>query len=115
MDGVGERLRAYAFGTAFAFFEFTEAELPDYLEETRPKSGRSLDHICFWVHSDDEWERWKQRLTQAGLELRFRLNRKTLFFTDPNNIVIEIEVGGQYPAFPHLTDPDLVGLDRDQQ
>src|SRR4051812_28008250 len=33
----------------FAFFEFPEAELPEFQEATIRKTGRSLDHICFFV------------------------------------------------------------------
>src|SRR5690606_33805343 len=36
----------------FAFFEFPDAEMPELLPATQPKSGRSLDHICLWVEDE---------------------------------------------------------------
>jgi catechol 2,3-dioxygenase-like lactoylglutathione lyase family enzyme len=89
----------------FAFFEFPDAELPEPLPATMPKSGRSLDHICFHVPSLEDWQEWKSRLTNAGVEVHDAGGRASFFFNDPNNIVIEVAVGSTNPGFPIHDDP----------
>jgi catechol 2,3-dioxygenase-like lactoylglutathione lyase family enzyme len=52
--------------TVFAFFEFPEAVMPELLPATRPKSGRSLDHICLWVEDEAAWDRLHDHLISKG-------------------------------------------------
>lgn len=89
----------------FAFFEFPDAELPEELPATMPKSGRSLDHICFHVETLEDWEGWKQRLTDAGVTVHHAGHRPSFFFADPNNIVIEVALSSTHPGFPVHDDP----------
>jgi catechol 2,3-dioxygenase-like lactoylglutathione lyase family enzyme len=96
--------------TVFAFFEFPDAEMPEHLPPTKPKSGRSLDHISFFLNSLEELEAWKQKLEghsidYNGMEVPGMVS--AIFFPDPNNIVIELMVvpeGGF--NFPMLDDPE---------
>lgn len=92
----------------FAFFEFPEAEMPEFREATVRKSGRSLDHVCFFVPTNDDLVAWHDKLTAAGVPVHGYEPANTLFFPDPNNIVIQISVA---PAsgkmgFPVHNDPD---------
>ncbi|CAN5747014.1 hypothetical protein BH23CHL2_BH23CHL2_14500 [soil metagenome] len=95
--------------TVFAFFEFPEAEMPEYLPPTKPKSGRSLDHISFFLESMDDLQACKEKLEGHGIEyssMEVPGMVSAIFFPDPNNIVIELMVvpeGGF--AFPMLDDP----------
>lgn len=92
----------------FAFFEFTEAEMPPFMEATVRKSGRSLDHICFFVPTAADLAAWHERLTAAGVPIHGHEPGNTLFFPDPNNIVIQISVAppGGKMGFPVHGDPD---------
>ena len=59
----------------FAFFEFPDAELPEFAEATVAKSGRALDHICFFVETAAELDAWQARLAggrRAAARLRAR-------------------------------------------
>jgi catechol 2,3-dioxygenase-like lactoylglutathione lyase family enzyme len=92
----------------FAFFEFPDAALPELQEATTPKTGRSLDHVCFFVESADELAAWHDRLTAHGVPLHGHEPGNTLFFPDPNNIVIQISVAppGGKMGFPVHGDPE---------
>jgi catechol 2,3-dioxygenase-like lactoylglutathione lyase family enzyme len=93
--------------TVLAFFEFTDAELPEFREATTRKSGRHLDHICFFVESAEELDAWHQRVTAAGVPVHGYAPGSNLFFADPNNIIIQISVGRPRPmGFPVHADPD---------
>ncbi len=95
--------------TVFAFFEFPDTEMPEYLPPTQPKSGRSLDHVSFFLESMDDLEAWKTKLEGHAIEystMEVPGMVSALFFSDPNNIVIELMVvpeGGF--SFPMLDDP----------
>ncbi len=92
----------------FAFFEFAEATLPDFQEAMIRKSGRSLDHVCFFVSHAAELAAWHEKLTGAGVPIHGYTPGSTLFFPDPNNIVIQISVAppGGVMGFPAHNDPD---------
>jgi catechol 2,3-dioxygenase-like lactoylglutathione lyase family enzyme len=96
--------------TVFAFFEFPEAEMPELLPATQPKSGRSLDHISFFLESEDQLDSWKAHLRGHGIEyseMTVPGMVHAIFFPDPNNIVIELMVMPEdSPDFPMLADPD---------
>jgi catechol 2,3-dioxygenase-like lactoylglutathione lyase family enzyme len=93
--------------TVFAFFEFPEADMPEFQEATLPKSGRSLDHICFFVEGSEELERWKEHLEKHDVPIHGYSPGGTLFFPDPNNIVIQITANNGGPmGFPIHDDPD---------
>jgi catechol 2,3-dioxygenase-like lactoylglutathione lyase family enzyme len=93
--------------TVFAFFEFPEAEMPDWQEATRPKSGRHLDHVDFYVESIDDVRRWEQRLTEHNVPIKRTIGGDSIFFHDPNNIVIQLSVGPtDKEPWPILDDPD---------
>ncbi|MHB8645350.1 MAG: VOC family protein, partial [Thermomicrobiales bacterium] len=51
--------------TVFAFFEFPDAELPAHKDATLPSTGRALDHIAFFAGSNEQFDTWYQRLTEA--------------------------------------------------
>jgi catechol 2,3-dioxygenase-like lactoylglutathione lyase family enzyme len=92
--------------TVFAFFEFPEAETPELLPATKPKSGRSLDHICLWVEDEAAWDRFHDHLIAHGVEVTRSTERKSMFFPDPNNIVIEVVPANWSPGFPVHDDPE---------
>src|SRR5690606_3055358 len=96
--------------TVFAFFEFPDAELPEYLPPTKPKTGRALDHISFFLNSLDELESWKRKLEDHAIDspsLEVPGTVTAIFYPDPANIVLERTVvpeGGFNP--PQLADPE---------
>ena len=92
--------------TVFAFFEFDDAALPELLPATQRKSGRSLDHICLWVDDEEAWDRFHAHLIANGIEVTRAAGRKSLFFPDPNNIVIEVTVANWDAGYPLHDDPD---------
>jgi catechol 2,3-dioxygenase-like lactoylglutathione lyase family enzyme len=93
--------------TVFAFFEFPEAEMPEWQEATRPKSGRHLDHVDFYVESIDDVRRWEQRLTEHNVPIKRTIGGDSIFFHDPNNIVIQLSVGPtDKEPWPILDDPE---------
>ena len=53
----------------FAFFEFSESTMPEFREATVRKSGRSLDHVCFFVPTADDLVAWHDKLTRADPRL----------------------------------------------
>ncbi len=93
--------------TVFAFFEFPDAEMPEWMEATRWKSGRHLDHVDFYVESVDDIRHWEQRLTEHGVDIKRTIGGDSIFFRDPNNMVIQLSVApeGNEP-WPILDDPD---------
>lgn len=93
--------------TVFAFFEFPDAELPDFQEATTHKSGRHLDHICFFVETPEELDAWHDRVTAAGVPVHGYAPGSNLFFPDPNNIIFQVSVTKPGPmGFPVHGDPD---------
>jgi catechol 2,3-dioxygenase-like lactoylglutathione lyase family enzyme len=96
--------------TVFAFFEFPDAEMPEHLPPTKPKSGRSLDHISFFLNSHEELDAWKENLEGHGIEyssMEVPGMVSAIFFPDPNNIVIELMVMPlDELKFPKLDDPE---------
>ncbi len=92
--------------TVFAFFEFPDAEMPELLPATQPKSGRSLDHICLWVEDEDAWDDFHDHLVEQGTEVTRSSERKSMFFPDPNNIIIEVTTANWSPGFPVHDDPE---------
>ncbi|MDQ6834098.1 MAG: VOC family protein [Chloroflexota bacterium] len=97
--------------TVFAFFEFPDAELPAHKDATLPSTGRTLDHIAFFVGSDERFDAWRQRLTEAKAAhlspIRDMGIVRAFFFDDPNGITLEVMAGmGEGMHFPSLSDPD---------
>ena len=92
----------------FAFFEFPEATLPTFEEAMARKTGRSLDHACFFVPTADDLLAWRDRLTASGIPIHGYVPGNTLFFPDPNNIVIQITVAppAGVMGFPVHDDPE---------
>lgn len=95
----------------FAFFEFPDAELPEYQPETLPKTGRALDHVCFLVPDEEAFTAMYARLqgkVEHLTEIRDMGLARAFFFTDPNNIILEVmvEKGDALSSFPRLDDPD---------
>jgi catechol 2,3-dioxygenase-like lactoylglutathione lyase family enzyme len=92
--------------TVFAFFEFPDAETQEFQEATAHKTGRMLDHICFFVESAEELDAWHARVTAAGVPVHGYAPGSNLFFPDPNNIVLQLSVGKPGPmGFPIHDDP----------
>ncbi len=97
--------------TMFAFFEFPDAELPAHKDATLPSTGRSLDHIAFFAGSNEKFDTWHQRLTEAKAAhlspIRDMGIVRAFFFDDPNGITLEVMAGiGEGMHFPSLGDPD---------
>ncbi len=92
--------------TVFAFFEFQDASMPELLPATKRKSGRSLDHICLWVEDEQAWDKFHDHLIAHDIEVTRSSERKSLFFPDPNNIVIEVTIANWNSGFPIHDDPD---------
>ncbi|GEM_PF-930324 len=97
--------------TVFAFFEFPDAALPGHKEATLPSTGRALDHISFFAGSNEQFDTWYQRLTEAKVAhlspLRDMGIVRAFFFDDPNGITLEVMAGmGEGMHFPALGDPD---------
>jgi catechol 2,3-dioxygenase-like lactoylglutathione lyase family enzyme len=93
--------------TVFAFFEFPDAELPEFQDATLPKTGRALDHICFFIESAEELERWKEHLEKYNVPIHGYAPGGTFFFPDPNDIIIQLTVNGGGPmGFPVHDDPN---------
>ena len=92
--------------TVFAFFEYTDAETPEYAAPMEWKTKRHLDHICFFVDSEEELDAWKERLEAHDVPVSHYAPGKNLFFPDPNNIVFQISLGSPAPmGFPVHGDP----------
>ena len=96
--------------TVFAFFEFSEAQLPEYQDPTQPKTGRALDHIAFFVEDEATLQAWHQRL-QGKVEHLSEIQDlglvRAFFFADPNGIVLEVMIAQeQNMLFPILDDPE---------
>lgn len=93
--------------TVFAFFEFSDAETPEWIEATRPKSNRHLDHVDFYVESRDDIDRWTARLEEHNIPIKRTIGGDSIFFQDPNNMVIQLSVGPEdKEPFPIHDDPD---------
>jgi catechol 2,3-dioxygenase-like lactoylglutathione lyase family enzyme len=97
--------------TVFAFFEFPDAEMPEYKDATLPSTGRSLDHIAFFAADDAQFDGWYQRLQEANVAhlspVRDMGFVRAYFFADPNGIVLEVMAEkGPGMRFPILDDPD---------
>jgi len=97
--------------TMFAFFEFPDAELLAHKDATLPSTGRSLDHIAFFAGSNERFDAWYQRLTEAKAAhlspIRDLGIVRAFFFDDPNGITLEVMAGiGEHMHFPSLSDPD---------
>lgn len=90
----------------FAFFEYPDATVPEFQEATTPKTGRHLDHICFFVDSAEELDAWHAKVSAAGVPVHGYSPGSNLFFPDPNNIIFQISVGMHGPmGFPIESDP----------
>lgn len=97
--------------TVFAFFEFPDAELPAHKDATLPSTGRALDHIAFFAGSNERFDTWYRRLTEAKVAhlspIRDMGIVRAFFFDDPNGITLEVMAGmGEGMHFPALDDPD---------
>jgi catechol 2,3-dioxygenase-like lactoylglutathione lyase family enzyme len=92
--------------TVFAFFEFQDAEMPELLPATQRKSGRSLDHICLWVEDEQAWDDFYDHIVSQGIDVTRSEERKSMFFPDPNNIVIEVTIANWRAGYPIHDDPD---------
>lgn len=91
----------------FAFFEYPNAELPEFQEATTPKTGRHLDHICFFVDTPEDLDAWHAKVTAAGVPVHGYSPGSNLFFPDPNNIIVQVSVGMHGPmGFPIEADPE---------
>ncbi|MGI8856318.1 MAG: VOC family protein [Thermomicrobiales bacterium] len=97
--------------TMFAFFEFPDAELPTHKDATLATTGRALDHISFFAGSNEQFDAWYQKLTEANVAhlspIRDMGIVRAFFFDDPNGITLEVMAGkGEGMRFPVLDDPD---------
>lgn len=97
--------------TVFAFFEFPDAELPEFRPPTQPKTGRFLDHIAFFVEDRAALEAWHAHLDGKVenrsdiLDLDFV---DAFFFSDPNGMVLEVMAEKPGMTFPKWHDGDPI-------
>ena len=92
----------------FAFLEFSESTMPEFQEATVCKSGRSLDHVCFFVPTVADLVAWHDKLARADVPIHGYAPGDTLCFPDPNNIIIQISVAppSGVMGFPVHDDPE---------
>ncbi len=94
----------------FAFFEFPDAEVPEYQPPMIHKTGRAFDHVAFLVPDEAAFTAMYARLTGQVEHLSAIQDlgpARAFFFADPNGIVLEVMVEkGDGFAFPRLDDPD---------
>ncbi|WP_347862087.1 ring-cleaving dioxygenase [Salimicrobium sp. PL1-032A] len=79
------------------------------LPRERPGKG-SVHHVAFRVHDEDELEKWVQRIQEAGLVNSGLVDRyyfKSLYFREPNHILIELATDG--PGFDNDEPMDSLG------
>ncbi len=107
-DNVRHYFITVAPNTVFAFFEFPDAERPEFMEATMPKSNRHLDHVDFYVNSMDDMRALEAKLEEAGVPIKRTIGGDSIFFPDPNNIVIQVNTGpaGGKEPWPIHDDPD---------
>ncbi|MEZ4571500.1 MAG: hypothetical protein R2849_14450 [Thermomicrobiales bacterium] len=85
--------------TVFAFFEFPDAGQPEWLEATKPKSTGTSITSTFTSASIDDIRYWRKRLEEHGIPMTRTISGDSIFFHDPNNIVINSHnVEGNEPA-----------------
>lgn len=93
-DGRRHYFITVAPNTVLAFFETPEAELPAYQPPIQPKTGRTLDHIAFFVESEAALEAWHTRLQGQASHLSeiqtLQGVVRAFFFADPNGVVLEV-------------------------
>ncbi|MGH6913226.1 MAG: VOC family protein [Geminicoccales bacterium] len=83
-------------GAMLEFFEFPDITMPDwtsmFLEDAVPKAGRVLEHVAFYVDTEDELVAWQEKVVAAGIKVVRPTGRNVIFFPDPNNATIQIIV-----------------------
>jgi len=83
-------------------------EQPDWKRE---KPGRgSVHHVAFRVEDEQELERWKAKIQDAGFPNSGIVDRyyfKSLYFRDPNHILFELATDG--PGFDTDEDKEHLG------
>ena len=96
----------------FAFFEYPEAQSPDwtsmFMGEDVPLQNRLLEHICLWVKDEQAQDALHQRLNEAGVPVNKGKTNNAIFFPDPNNVVLEVQIANPDRRFPIHNDPDPV-------
>jgi catechol 2,3-dioxygenase-like lactoylglutathione lyase family enzyme len=97
--------RAFCFiaigdGARLEFFEFPDIEMPTwtsmFLDSDVPSSGRILEHVAFYVESEDELVAWHEKVDAAGIQVVRPPGRDVIFFPDPNNATVQIIVGDRF-------------------
>lgn len=93
----GQCFIALGEGAMLEFFEFPEIELPDwtsmFLGDNVPRAGRVLEHIAFYVETEEELVAWHQKAAAAGIKVVRPAGRDVIFLPDPNNATVQIIVG----------------------
>ncbi|CAN5763104.1 N/A [soil metagenome] len=93
----GQCFIALGDGAMLEFFEFPEIDMPDwtsmFLDEDMPRSGRLLEHVAFYVESEEELVAWQEKVDAAGIKVVRPEGRDVIFFPDPNNAAVQIIVG----------------------
>jgi catechol 2,3-dioxygenase-like lactoylglutathione lyase family enzyme len=78
------------------FFEFPDIEMPDwtsmFLGAEVPKAGRILEHVAFYVDTEDELVTWQEKVAEAGIPVVRPPGRNVIFFPDPNSATVQIIV-----------------------
>ncbi|SDJ33361.1 ring-cleaving dioxygenase [Salimicrobium halophilum] len=92
-------------GTGAEIHVIEDSSLP----RERPGKG-SVHHAAFRVHDKDELEKWVQRIQEAGLVNSGLVDRyyfQSLYFREPNHILIELATDG--PGFDTDEPMDSLG------
>lgn len=82
-------------GSAFAFFEWPEVELPPRKDSGVPASGRQLDHVALAVASEEDLLTAQRGLRDANWNCSDVVDHRivrSIYFEDPNGISIELSV-----------------------
>lgn len=90
-------------GTAITFFEWPHAP--------KGKTGvGGTHHLALRVQDYDGLLKWKRRLTDLGIKVNGPLDRhyfKSIYFTDPDDVILEIATDG--PGWTVDETPDALG------
>lgn len=79
-------------GSTIAFFYYLGTERPDWLAVRNHYQYRAT-HTAWLVDSEAELLKWRQRVEEAGIPLRYQIRHEiieSIYFNDPNGYPIEI-------------------------
>jgi glyoxalase family protein len=107
-DGAGHTVVVYEMGDGGPHAELHVAVQPD-LPPARPGAG-GVHHVAFRTPNEEEYHRWTERLTDAGIQHSGEVDRyyfRSLYLREPNGILFEIATDG--PGFDVDEDVETMG------